>query len=170
MIPDYSLVDGIHQIVRNNNYELDKQQKLAYVIGRAIGELPDEIVDRCSFRLLHRGKLVEAGSTDGQYISVIIGNNLLFRAPAYTDRGSNPKEHDLFLIYPKQMLGHKLFRDISVDERNIFPFARIDCINIGLQLNDVADLSNEHWKRYKDACLMAAPIGASPGRQSNIRI
>ncbi|MCC7360798.1 MAG: hypothetical protein IT317_15050 [Anaerolineales bacterium] len=166
----FSLIEGINQIIKNNNYGVHDQHVLAYVIGRAIGELPEEMADRCSIRLLNRGSLVKANNTNGQYISVIIGNSLLFRAPAYFDKGGKREEYDFLLIYPKRMLGHKLFDDVSIDNRNDFDFKRIDCVNIGLMFGEVSNLYKEHWNLYKEACRIAATTGKSSGPETNIRI
>ena len=81
-------------------------------------------------------------------------NYLLFRAPAYTDKGGKPA-YDFFLIYPTSMRG-QLVRGINVGKRFDFQFAHFQCINIGMYLKDVSSLSEQHWNLYRQACLMAA--------------
>jgi hypothetical protein len=164
----FGLEDAIHQLIRNNNCEEDNQQRLAYVIGRAIGEIPEELTQRCSYRLLSRGSLVKPGMEDGRYISVNLSNYLLFRAPAYTDRGGMPT-YDLYLIFPTKH-GQALIRDLGADDRRVFPFAEFDCFCIGLYLKETDFLRRQHWGFFKEGCRAAAKARYWGERPSNIEV
>ncbi len=96
-------------------------------------------------------------------------NHLLFRAPAYTDRGGMPT-YDSFLIFPTNIRGKELIPGVTVDERFIFQFAYFGCINVDLYFDYMGLLGQQHWDLGQQACRMAMVARKSRKWDSNIQI
>jgi hypothetical protein len=152
----YTLEETIDLISRKNKFTEHQKNLLTKIVRLVLENIPDQIAQKCSYRLLKNGK----------YMSINLMNYLLFRTPAYGDFGEKP-EFDCYFIFPKNKIPSKLEH---VEKRDVFNFKYIDCINIGLSYTEVLKFSNTEWNLFKEACEMLTNAKKTRDWISNIYI
>lgn len=152
----YTIDETIEMISRKNKFDQKQKNQLSQVISTILHWLPYEIRGKCSYRLLKGGK----------YLSINLMNYLLFRTPSYGDFAERP-QFDCCLIFPKDKVPDKLK---PIENREAFPFARFNCINIGLSYNEILNLDSTDWSLFQNACQTAQSATKSRDWISNITL
>ncbi len=153
-----ALAKALDLIVIRNGLEPGEARLLQRVVQRVIRNIPAQIRQNCSFRLVKNAR----------FLSVNAGNHLLFRTPAYSDDGTR-QDADLFLIWPQDTR-------ISVVSRRGWPrvsrhrFAAIPCFNIDLSFQEALSLQANEWQIFARACQHALFDRRTRSWVSNVRL
>jgi hypothetical protein len=150
----YSLEEAVTIVAKKNKTSLESVKQTVLAV---IEQIPQEVRSKCSYRLLKSGK----------YLSINIMNYLLFRIPAYSDFGAPSDPDSCYLIFPEN---HPCSVLENTAEWVIFTFADFPCINLYLKPEGVQSFTNEDWRKFKDACIMAMNARRTREWSSNIII
>ncbi|GAB4119016.1 MAG: hypothetical protein Fur005_10500 [Roseiflexaceae bacterium] len=153
----YTLNEALDSVKKKNRLNAQRYTMLETTFQRVFQHIPILVKQEPSFCVALRGQ--------GRYISINIMNYLIYRTPAYSDRG-DPPAYDCHILFEDDppLLDH-LPRDRN---RQTFQFRDFPCINLGLFFEEVLDFQQEDWDAFANACMVAMTAKRSRSWPSNI--
>lgn len=135
-----SLAAAIDRVVARNGYEGRDRATFVRAVRALFAKTPLEILRHCSIRLLKGGR----------YLSVNVGNHMLFRVPAFSDAGAK-QDADAFVVWPASAQLSSWTPDRQA-AAVVFEFRLFPAVNLAMSALDILAMTKQDWRRYQSAC------------------
>lgn len=153
----FTVEQAISKVTETGGFDDIERAAYRACVYAVLKNLPKQARERCSYRLIRRGKCM----------SINLMNYLIYRSPAYGDLGAPPR-YDCYLIFPNRL--QSLGPILGVEDRVVFQFAQLDCITVGVTYEELLALTSRQWTLFRQACAMARGAPRTREWPSNIRI
>lgn len=154
----FSLDEALTAIAQSNDFGSEKQQIMMAATKKAIAQIPANVVNGCSARLLK----------DGRYLSINAGNHLIVRVPFYTDSGKRTP-YDALLVWPAGSLPSILSAQ-ELPARKKFSFQLFSGVNLMLSFAEILALTPVDWQMFQKGCHDAMFLRKTRTWPSNVRL